>query len=139
MGLQQQKNRAITSVKAPLVLRHLGKSIMTTHTTQGVASRLGYGLGVIVRALWFSSNLTLRWAKRLALIALVLYSWNWFAHAFFAVLTAGLVIAVVVVNLSSRRKRTPNEVFGVGWQNGPDGWGYYDMYGNCHTFGDDDE
>jgi hypothetical protein len=114
-------------------------SIMTTHTTPGVASRLGYGLGVIVRAVWFSSNPTWRWVKRLALITFAAYSWHWFAHAFLAVLMAGFVIAVVVVIFSSRRKETSNEVFGVGWQNGPDGWGYYDMYGNCHTFGDDDE
>jgi len=112
---------------------------MTTQTSQGVASRLGYGLGRVVRLVWFSQSRTVRWVKRLALIAVAVYSWSWFVHAFLAVLTVGLVIAVVVVSFSSRREGASNEVVGVGWQNGPDGWGYYDMYGNCHTFGDDDE
>ncbi|TWR63100.1 hypothetical protein FIV41_03000 [Pseudomonas marginalis] len=70
---------------------------MTTQTTQGVASRLGYALGVIVRAVWYSQNRTLRWVKRLALIAVAVYSWVWLAHAFMAVLTVGLILLALAV------------------------------------------
>ncbi|MCQ4322634.1 MULTISPECIES: hypothetical protein [Pseudomonadaceae] len=113
---------------------------MTTQTSQGVAGRLGYGLGQIVRLVWFSQNRTVRWVKRLALIAFAVYSWVWLAHAFMAVLTVGLILlALAVGDFSPRYEGGSKQVFGVGWQDGPDGWGYYDMYGNCHTFGDDDE
>lgn len=77
-------------------------SIMTTHTTQGVAGRLGYALGMVVHAIWFSQNRTLRWVKRLALIALAVYSWVWLAHAFMAVLTVGLILLVLAVGDFSR-------------------------------------
>lgn len=112
---------------------------MTAYTSQTVASRLGYSLGRAVRIVWCSENRTLRWVKRLSLIALAVYSWVWLAHALMAALTAVLiVIAVVLGAFSLRREGASSEVSSVGWQNGPDGWGYYDMYGNCHTFGDDE-
>lgn len=75
---------------------------MTTQTTQGVASRLGYALGVIVRAVWYSQNRTLRWVKRLALIAVAVYCWVWLAHAFMAALTIGLIITAVALGDFSR-------------------------------------
>ncbi|QUW66261.1 hypothetical protein KFQ04_01655 [Pseudomonas synxantha] len=113
---------------------------MAANTSQTVASRLGYGLGQVVRLVWCSQNRTLRFAKRLAFIAFTVYSWVWLSHAVMAVLTTVLIlIAVVLGAFSSRREGASPEVSAVGWQNGPDGWGYYDMYGNCHTFGDDDE
>lgn len=70
---------------------------MTTQTSQGVAGRIGYGLGMIVRLAWFSQNRTVRWVKRLALIAVAVYSWVWLAHAFMAVLTVGLILLALVV------------------------------------------
>lgn len=112
---------------------------MTTHISQGVAGRLGYGLGQVVRLVWFSQNRTVRWVKRLALIAVAVYSWVWLAHAFMADLTVGLILLAVILGGFGPRQDVSKEVLGVGWQDGPDGWGYYDMYGNCHTFGDDDE
>lgn len=75
---------------------------MTTHTTQGVASRLGYGLGVIVRAVWFSQNRTLRWVKRLALIAAAVCFWTSLAHFFIAALTVGLILLALVAGDFSR-------------------------------------
>ncbi|QPO18736.1 hypothetical protein HXW90_04060 [Pseudomonas sp. Y39-6] len=64
---------------------------MTTHATQGVASRLGYALGVIVRAVWFSQNRTLRWVKRLALIAV--------AVCFSSSLLTGFLMGVISIVL----------------------------------------
>lgn len=75
---------------------------MTTQTSQGVAGRLGYGLGQIVRLVWFSQNRTVRWVKRLALIAFAVYSWVWLAHAFMAVLTVGLILLALAVGDFSR-------------------------------------
>lgn len=113
---------------------------MTTQTSHEVASRIGYCLGRVVRLVWFSQNRTVRWVKRLALIAVAVYSWVWLAHAFMAVLTVGLIsLALMKGVISPRHERGTKEVSVVGWQNGPDGWGYYDMYGNFHTFGEDDE
>lgn len=70
---------------------------MTVNTSQTVASRLGYSLGRAVRAVWYSENRTLRWVKRLALIALAVYSWVWLAHAVIAALTVGLILLAVVL------------------------------------------
>lgn len=77
-------------------------SIMTTHTTQGVAGRLGYGLGQVVRLVWCSENRTVRWVKRLALIAVAVYSWVWLAHALMAFLTVGLILLAAVMMDFSR-------------------------------------
>lgn len=46
---------------------------MTAQTSQGVASRLGYGLGQAARLVWCSQNRTLRWVKRLVVAAVLLY------------------------------------------------------------------
>lgn len=75
---------------------------MTTQTSHGVASRIGYGLGRVVRLVWFSQNCTVRWVKRLALIAVAVYSWVWLAHAFMAVLTVGLILLALAVGDFSR-------------------------------------
>ncbi|MBW9235737.1 hypothetical protein I6U33_00155 [Pseudomonas carnis] len=75
---------------------------MTAQTSQGVASRLGYGLGQVVRLVWCSENRTLRWVKRLALIAVTVYSWVWLAHAFMAILTVGLMFLALAVGGGSR-------------------------------------
>lgn len=106
-------------------------SIMTTHATQGVASRLGYALGVIVRAVWFSQNRTLRWVKRLALIAVAVFFsaglFHWVASLFMAVLTAGLVLVVLVKGDSSSLKMSQDEISGQddGFRYGPYGYGQY--------------
>lgn len=46
---------------------------MTARTSQGVANRLGYGLGQAARLVWCSQNRTLRWVKRLVVAAVLLY------------------------------------------------------------------
>ncbi len=45
---------------------------MTTQTSQGVASRLGYGLGQVARLVWCSQSRMLRCVKRLAVAAVLL-------------------------------------------------------------------
>ncbi|MDO9345543.1 MAG: hypothetical protein Q7T99_18925 [Pseudomonas sp.] len=74
---------------------------MTTQASQGVASRLGYGLGQAVRLVWCSQNRTLRWVKRLVLIAVAVYSLVWLAHAFMAILTVGLIFLALAVGRGS--------------------------------------
>ncbi|QHF43004.1 hypothetical protein PspS35_04085 [Pseudomonas sp. S35] len=104
---------------------------MTTHTSQGVAGRLGYALGVIVRAVWFSQNRTLRWVKRVALIAAaVFYSaglFHWVASLFMALLTAGLVLLALVKGDSSSLKMSQDELSGQddGFRYGLYGYGQY--------------
>lgn len=106
-------------------------NIMTTHTTQGVASRLGYGLGVIVRVAWFSQNRTLRWVKRLALIAVAVFFsaglFHWVASLLMAVLTAGLVLLALVKGDSSSLKMSEDElsVQDDGFRYGLYGYGQY--------------
>jgi hypothetical protein len=100
---------------------------MTTQTSQGVAGRLGYGLGQVVRLVWFSQNRTVRWVKRLALIALAVYSWVWLAHAFMAVLTVGLILLALVKGdfsiLKDSRDKDINE--DDGYRYGLFGYGHY--------------
>ena len=81
---------------------------MTAYTSQTFASRLGYSLGRAVRIVWCSENRTLRWVKRLALIALAVYSWVWLAHTFMAVLTVGLILLALVVGDFSRLRAIGN-------------------------------
>lgn len=101
-------------------------SIMTTHTTQGVASRLGYALGIIVRAFWFSQNRTLRWVKRLALIAVVIFFYSYILSVTFSVVLFTLIFGGVFwalknsESVSSGRKTIE---YGSGY--GPQGYGYY--------------
>ncbi|MCK3850527.1 hypothetical protein [Pseudomonas sp. W2Jun17] len=81
---------------------------MTTQTSQGVASRLGYGLGQAVRLVWCSQNLTVRWVKRLALIAMAVYFGALLAHAFMAVLTVGFILLALTVGDFSRLRGVGN-------------------------------
>lgn len=71
---------------------------MTTHTTQGVAGRLGYALGMVVRAIWFSQNRTLRWVKRLALIALAVFFstalFNWIISVLLGVVSVAFLMLI---------------------------------------------
>lgn len=72
---------------------------MTTQTSQGVAGRLGYGLGRGVRFFLYDQNSTLRWVKRLILVSMVMFLSlslaSWFVGAFMGLLTIGLVFFVL--------------------------------------------
>ena len=69
---------------------------MTTQTSHRVAGRLGYGLGQVVRLVWFSQNRTLRWLKRLALIAVaVCFSASLFTGFLMGVISIVLIMLVL--------------------------------------------
>lgn len=73
---------------------------MTVQTSQGVASRLGYGLGRFVRFFLLDQNPTLRWVKRFALASVLLYLsvglLNGIVSMFMAVLTIGLILLALI-------------------------------------------
>lgn len=99
---------------------------MTAYTSQTVASRLGYSLGRAVRIVWCSENRTLRWVKRLALIALAVYSWLWLTHAFIAAFTVGIILLALVVGCGSRSGMGSTSVyksFKSEYDNDPDSLG----------------
>ncbi|NNA97455.1 DUF3742 family protein [Pseudomonas gessardii] len=99
---------------------------MITQTPQGVASRFGYGLGRVARFVLHDRNPVLRWVKRLALAAAVLY----FSSDIFSVLASVAVLLLVFGGAfwllsnsesSSSNKKTID--YGSGY--GPQGYGYY--------------
>lgn len=73
---------------------------MITNTSQGVASRIGYGLGRCVRFCLHDQNPKVRWAKRLALMFLAVYFsadiFNFVGQIFIAVLTFSLILLAFV-------------------------------------------
>lgn len=98
---------------------------MTTRTTPGVASRLGYGLGVIVRAVWFSQNRTLRWVKRLALIAMALYFFAEILSGIVSVMLFTLIFGGVFWALKNSESFSSGKTIQYGNGYGPQGYGYY--------------
>lgn len=99
---------------------------MTTQTSQGVAGRLGYGLGQVVRLVWFSQNRTVRWVKRLALFAVaVCFSAKILSGitsvAVFTLIFGGVFWALKNSEPVSSRRKTIE--YGSGY--GPQGYGYY--------------
>lgn len=99
---------------------------MTTQTSQGVASRLGYGLGRVVRLVWFSQNRTVRWVKRLALIAVAVFFYSDILSVAVSVVLCVMCFGGVFwalknsESVSSKRKTIE---YGSGY--GPQGYGYY--------------
>ena len=114
---------------------------MTTQTTQGFASRLGYGLGRCVRFFFHDQNPALRWVKRCALFiliaVLVAQTVTWFVSAFLSIVCFGLIIWAlpkmdVAPGAASSDSQDPDEQYHPShdeedamWRDGPDGWGYY--------------
>ena len=103
---------------------------MTTQTSQGVASRLGYGLGQAVRLVWCSQSRTLRWVKRLAVALVLLYfsvgMFHWIASVFMGVLATVLILLAIVKGdfsiLEGQRGAVESE---DGFRYGLSGYGQY--------------
>lgn len=72
---------------------------MTTYTSQGLASRLGYGLGRVVRFFLHDQNPTLRWVKRLVLMSVILLFsiplFSWITSVLMGVATIALFLLVM--------------------------------------------
>lgn len=97
---------------------------MTVNTSQTVASRLGYSLGQIVRLVWFSQNRTLRWAKRLVLIAVVVIFSSQIISGIASVALFAIVFGVGLWALRNKPTLRSNRTE-YGQCYGPDGYGYY--------------
>lgn len=110
-----------------------------TAVTKGFASRLGFGVGRTLRFFLNDRNAALRWVKRAVLgAALLLVLVNSFSWLLGSLLTLGCLGLALYALVKGDGGLLPRQV-GTGWRYGPQGYGYYDMYGNCHPFGCDDE
>lgn len=97
---------------------------MTAQTSQGVASRLGYGLGQAARLVWCSQNRTLRWVKRLVVAAVLLYFSADIFSGIISVAVFALVLGGGLWALNHRPTPRRNQIE-YGQCYGPDGYGYY--------------
>ncbi|MFC6298166.1 hypothetical protein GNF76_19355 [Pseudomonas sp. CCM 7893] len=98
---------------------------MTAQTSQRIASRLGYGLGKIVRLVWFSQNRTLRLAKRLVLALVLLYFSADILSGIVSVAVFALAFGGGLWVLSSRISEPPSKRVEYGRGYGSQGYGYY--------------
>ncbi|NWA23906.1 hypothetical protein HX866_03285 [Pseudomonas gingeri] len=118
---------------------------MTVQSSQGLASRLGYGLGRGVRFFLADENVVLRWTKRLVLFAAILFFstvlFHWLAGAIMTMVSFGLILwAAVKGDASVLLSSSDSECWGgqdhneslhqdhqeqAIWRDGPEGWGYY--------------
>tara|TARA_Y100000758_G_scaffold233580_1_gene170187 strand:+ start:750 stop:1196 length:447 start_codon:yes stop_codon:yes gene_type:complete len=123
MILQHRKIGIISNVKSPLD-RVRRRRTMTAQTSQGVASRLGYGLGQAARLVWCSQNRTLRWVKRLVVAAVLLYFSADIFSGIISVAVFTLVLGGGLWALNHRPTPRRNQIE-YGQCYGPDGYGYY--------------
>lgn len=84
-------------------------------------------------------NVVLRWVKRAflgaALLLVLVKAFSWLLGSLLTVGCLGLAVFALVKGDGGLLPRQA----GLGWRYGPQGYGYYDIYGNCHPFGSDDE
>lgn len=111
---------------------------MTTQTTQGLASRLGYGLGRCVYFCLNDTNVALRWIKRVVLAGLLLFVAFTFDRGLISGLVTLFIVGICLVALMkgrSARALSDDQSMILSHhpsvpREGPDGYGYYDGYGN---------
>ncbi|MGV2746596.1 UNVERIFIED_CONTAM: hypothetical protein O1L42_32245 [Pseudomonas aeruginosa] len=74
--------------------------MMNAHTNKGFASRVGFGLGTLVRFCLHDRRPVVRWVKRacLAVVLFVIFAQNftWLASTFMTLLSFGLIGVVLV-------------------------------------------
>ncbi|MFJ2456537.1 hypothetical protein ACIOWK_33365 [Pseudomonas protegens] len=113
---------------------------MAERTSKPIPARLGFALGVCARFLLRDANPLFRWVKRFALIvgATFVFSsaFTWFVSSLLSVMCIAL-LGLAVTKADFSIGSTCKQSTFVGWQDGPQGWGYYDMFGNCHPFEDE--
>ncbi len=104
---------------------------MTVQTSQGPASRLGYGLGRGVRFFLADENVVLRWTKRLVLFAAILFFstviFHWLAGAIMTIVSFGLILFVLAKGDFSVLPEQKKKMFEDedGYRYGLLGYGYY--------------
>lgn len=111
---------------------------MITQTAQGLASRLGYGLGRCARFCLTDTNVVLRWIKRVALAGLLLFVALNFERGLVGGLVTLLIFGVcLIATMKERSTRVLSDEKSMIFshhpsvpRDGPDGYGYYDGYGN---------
>ncbi|EPR4132198.1 hypothetical protein ACU5YK_006236 [Pseudomonas aeruginosa] len=73
---------------------------MNAHTNKGFASRIGFGLGTLVRFCLHDRRPAVRWVKRTCLVVVlfVIFAQNftWLASAFITLMSFGLIGLVLV-------------------------------------------
>ena len=111
---------------------------MSSQTSKGLASRMGYGLGRAVRFMLADSNVALRWIKRTVFASVLIFIALWFGRDLVSASISLLVLGIGLIALT--RTSTPDAVDDQDGLDafhhpsipfdGPDGYGYYDGYGN---------
>ncbi|VZR93406.1 hypothetical protein PERCYII29_5056 [Pseudomonas aeruginosa] len=81
----------------PLGARRL---MMNAHTNKGFASRIGFGLGTLVRFCLHDRRPAVRWVKRTCLVVVLfvifVQNFTWLASTFMTLLSFGLIGVVLV-------------------------------------------
>lgn len=91
---------------------------MNAHTNKGFASRVGFGLGTLVRFCLHDRRPVVRWVKRVSLLVVlfVIFAQNftWMASAFMTLLSFGLIgwalVKVTFRSSSSWKKMKPKQL-----------------------------
>ncbi|BGE62645.1 MULTISPECIES: hypothetical protein [Pseudomonas] len=73
---------------------------MNAHTNKGFASRVGFGLGTLVRFCLHDRRPVVRWVKRVSLLVVLfvifVQNFTWLASTFMTLLSFGLIGVVLV-------------------------------------------
>ncbi|AKE72078.1 TPA: hypothetical protein ACGJ7L_000937 [Pseudomonas aeruginosa] len=100
---------------------------MNAHTNKGIASRVGFGLGTLVRFCLHDRRPTVRCVKRVSLLVVLfvvlVQNFTWLASAFMTLLSFGLMSLVLVKGNLDISKDNSQISYGTGY--GPEGYGYY--------------
>ncbi|HGM7974141.1 UNVERIFIED_CONTAM: hypothetical protein P3C85_11000 [Pseudomonas aeruginosa] len=100
---------------------------MNAHTNKGIASRVGFGLGTLVRFCLHDRRPTVRCVKRVSLLVVLfvvlVQNFTWLASAFMILLSFGLMSLVLVKGNLDISKDNSQISYGTGY--GPEGYGYY--------------
>ncbi|EPH0640865.1 hypothetical protein ACSYE6_30590 [Pseudomonas aeruginosa] len=100
---------------------------MNAHTNKGFASRVGFGLGMLVRFCLHDRRPTVRCVKRVSLLVVLfvvlVQNFTWLASAFMTLLSFGLMSLVLVKGNLDISKDNSQISYGTGY--GPEGYGYY--------------
>ncbi|WP_079394953.1 hypothetical protein [Pseudomonas aeruginosa] len=100
---------------------------MNAHTNKGIASRVGFGLGTLVRFCLHDRRPTVRCVKRVSLLivlfVVLVQNFTWLASAVMTLLSFGLMSLVLVKGNLDISKDNSQISYGTGY--GPEGYGYY--------------
>ncbi|MGV8259666.1 hypothetical protein [Pseudomonas aeruginosa] len=108
---------------------------MDAHANKGFASRIGFGLGTLVRFCLHDRRPAVRWVKRTCLVVVlfVIFAQNftWLASAFMTLMSFGLIGFALVKGdvklMSANRDEDKASLFDHdnGYRDGLSGYGHY--------------